>query len=70
MDVDLERTTSEDIIQIGCMKVPVEDDGKRPIVIDNKAKTSIQRAFAANDHEASGSSSSSKYFLQGGVPLV
>jgi hypothetical protein len=35
MDVDLERTTSQDIIQIGTMDVPVEKDGKRPVALND-----------------------------------
>jgi hypothetical protein len=63
MEVDLERTTGQDIIQIGSMDVPIGEDGKRPIVPNNKVVTSTPELVAANDHEASGSSSNSKYFL-------
>jgi hypothetical protein len=46
------------------MDVHIGDDGKRPIVANNKVVTSTLRVFAAtNDHEASGSGSNSKYFL-------
>jgi hypothetical protein len=62
MEVDPERTTGQDIIQIGSMGVPIGEDGKRPIVPNNKVVTSTPEV-AANDHEASGSSSNSKYFL-------
>jgi hypothetical protein len=62
MEVDPERTTSQDIIQIGSMDVSIGEDGKRPIVPNNKFVTSTPEV-AANDHEASGSSSNSKYFL-------
>jgi sugar/nucleoside kinase (ribokinase family) len=62
MEVDPERTTSHDIIQIGSMGVLIGEDGKRPIVTNNKVVTSTPEV-AANDHEASGSSSNSKYFL-------
>jgi hypothetical protein len=64
MEVDPERTTSQAIIQIGSMDVPIGEDGKRPIVPNNKVVTSTPGVFvAANDHEASGSGSNSKYFL-------
>jgi hypothetical protein len=70
MEVDPERTTSQDIIQIGSMDVHNGEDGKRPIVPNNKVVTSTPRVFAAaNDHEASGSSSKSKYFLLRCCPL-
>jgi hypothetical protein len=64
MDVDPERTTSQDIIQIGTMVVPVEKDSKRPVVLNNQVGTSAQKeSVATSDHEASGSGSNSKYFL-------
>jgi hypothetical protein len=64
MDVDPERTTSQDIIQIGMMDVPVEKDSKRPVVLNNQVGTSTQKgSVATSDHEASGSGSNSKYFL-------
>jgi hypothetical protein len=64
MDVDPERTTSQDIIQIGTMDIPVEKDSKRPVVLNNQVGTSAQRgSIATSDHEASGSGSNSKYFL-------
>jgi hypothetical protein len=35
MDIDPERTTGLDIIQIGTMNVPVEESVKRPVVPNN-----------------------------------
>jgi hypothetical protein len=35
MDIDPERTTSLDIIQIKMMNVPNEGSGKRPVVLNN-----------------------------------
>jgi hypothetical protein len=61
-EVNPESPTGQDIIQIGSMDVPIGEDGKRPIVPNNKVVTSTPEV-AANDHEASGSSSNSKYFL-------
>jgi hypothetical protein len=64
MDVDPERTTSQDIIQIGTMVVPIEKDSKRPVVLNNQVGTSAQKgSVATSDHEASGSGSNSKYIL-------
>jgi hypothetical protein len=40
MEVDPERTTGQDIIQIRSMDVPIGEDGKRPIVPNNKVVTS------------------------------
>jgi hypothetical protein len=44
------------------MDVLIGEHGKRPIVPNNKVVTSTPEV-ASNDHEASGSSSNSKYFL-------
>jgi hypothetical protein len=64
MDIDPEKTTNQDIIQIRSMDVSLGEDGKRPIVPNNKVVTSTPGVFTtANDHEASGSGSNSKYFL-------
>jgi hypothetical protein len=62
MEVNPERTTGQDIIQIGPMDVPIGENGKRMIVPNNKVVTSTPE-IATNDHEASGNSSNSKYFL-------
>jgi hypothetical protein len=70
MEVDPERTTSQDIIRTGSMDVHIGEDGKRSIVPNNKVVTSTPEVFAAaNDHEASGSGSNSKYFLPRWCPL-
>jgi hypothetical protein len=64
LDIDPERTTNFDIIQIGTIDVPIEESGKRPVVLNNLVVTPTQKgSIAANDHEASGSKSSSEYFL-------
>jgi hypothetical protein len=39
-EVDPERTTGQDIIQIGSMDVLIREDGKRPIVSNIKVVTS------------------------------
>jgi hypothetical protein len=62
MEVAPERTTGQDIIQIVPIDVSIGEDGKRPIVPNNKVVTSAPEV-AVNDHEAGGSSSNSKYFL-------
>jgi hypothetical protein len=64
MDVDTEKTTSQDIIQIGTMDVLIEKDSKGPVVLNNQVGTFAQKGFVAtSDHEASGSGSNSKYIL-------
>jgi hypothetical protein len=68
MEVDLERTTGQDIIHIGSMGVLIREDGKIPIVTNNKVATSTPEV-AANYHETSGSSSNFKYLLPRWCPL-
>jgi hypothetical protein len=63
MEIDPERTTGLDIIQIGTMNVPIEESGKRPIVPSNQVVTPTQKGYVANDHEASGSKSCPECFL-------
>jgi hypothetical protein len=57
MDIDPERTTGLDIIQIGTMNIPVEGGGKGSVVSNDQVVTPTQKRFVANDHEASGSKS-------------
>jgi hypothetical protein len=69
MDIDLERTTSLDIIQIGMMNVPIEESGKRPVVLNNQVVAPTQKGpVATNDHEASKSKSRPGCFLQWWCP--
>jgi hypothetical protein len=63
MDIDPERTTGLNIIQIGTMNVPVEGSGKRPVVPNNQVVKLTQKGSVANDHEASRSKSRPDYFL-------
>jgi hypothetical protein len=71
MDVNPKRTTSQDVIQIGTMGIPVKKDGKRPFVLNDQVGTYTQNgSIVTNDHEASGSGSNSKYFLQRWYPPV
>ena len=49
-------------MQIGNVKVVVNDAGTRPMVFGKSVNPSIQRPIMANDHEASSSNSISKYF--------
>jgi hypothetical protein len=64
MDIDLERTTSLDIIQIGTMDIPIEKSGKGLVVLNNQVVTPTQKGSVdANNHEASRSKSHPEYFL-------
>jgi hypothetical protein len=69
MDIDPERTTGLDIIQIGTMNVPIEESGKRPVVPSNQVVTPTQKGSVANDHEASESRSRPECFLPRWCPL-
>ena len=58
------KTKADTVIQIGEIKVVVQDKGKEPMVIDKSATSSalpIQKPFTANNHEASGSKVADKY---------
>jgi hypothetical protein len=62
MDIDPERTTGLDIIQIGTMNIPVEGGGKGPIVLNDQVVTPTQKGSVANNNEASGSKSRPECF--------
>jgi hypothetical protein len=67
MDIDPERTTGLDIIQIGTMNILVEESGKRPVVPSNQVVTPTQKGSVANDHEAGGRSLVRNAFCQDGA---
>ena len=59
-----EKTKVDIVVQIGEIKVVVQDKGKEPMVIDKSATSSappVQRPFTANNHEASDSKVADKY---------
>jgi len=60
--IDPEKAKADDVVQIGNIKVVVNDAGTRPMVFGKSVNPSIQRPIMANDHEASSSNSTSKYF--------
>ena len=62
--VTLEKDKADTVVQIGEIKVVVQNKGKEPIVIDKSATSStppVQKPFTANNHEASGSKVADKY---------
>ena len=61
MQVDSEKTTTDDVVKIGDVNVVVKDVGKKPMVFGKSAQTDSQKCVLANDHEASSSGSASKY---------
>ena len=59
-----EKAKADTIVQIGEIKVVVQDKGKEPMMIDKSATSSappVQKPFTANNHEASGSKVANKY---------
>ena len=59
-----EKAKADTAVQIGEIKVVVQDKGKEPMVIDKSATSSappVQKPFTANNHEAGGSKVAYKY---------
>ena len=59
-----EKAKTDTVVQIGEIKVVVQDKGKEPMVIDKSASSSappIKKPFTANDHEASSNKVADKY---------
>src|SRR6185437_14426143 len=61
IQVDSGKTTTDDVVKIRDVNVVVKDVGKKPMVFGKSAQTNPQKQVLANDHEASSSSSTSKY---------
>ena len=61
MQVESGKTTTDDVVKIGDVNVVVKDVGKEPMMFGKSAQTDSQKQVVANDHEASSSSSASKY---------
>ena len=63
-DATPEKAKANTVVQIGKIKVVVQDKGKEPMVIDKSATSSappVRKPFTANNHEASGSKVADKY---------
>ena len=60
--IDLEKFKADAVVQIGNIKVAVNEAGKRPMVLGKLVDTSVQRPIMADDHEARSSTTTSKYF--------
>jgi len=59
-----EKAKADTIVQIGEIKVVVQDKGKEPMVIDKSATSSVppvQKPFTTNNYEAGGSKVADKY---------
>ena len=57
----LEKAKADEIVQIGDVKVVVQDTGKRLMVFGKLVDPSIQKPNMTNDHEASSSRAVDKY---------
>ena len=58
------KTKADTVVQIGEIKMVVQDKGKEPMVIDKSTISStppVQKPFTASNHEASGSKVVDKY---------
>ena len=59
-----EKAKADTVVQIGEIKVVVQDKGKEQMVIDKSATSSVppvQKHFTANNYEAGGSKVADKY---------
>ena len=61
MKADSGKAKADDVVQIGEVKVVVQDVSKRPMVFGKSVKSFVQKSLMANDHEASSSGAASKY---------
>ena len=59
---DLEKIKVDAVVQIGNIKVAVNEAGARPMVLRKSVDISVQRPIMADDHKASSSTTTSKYF--------
>ena len=63
-DATPEKAKANTVVQIGKIKVVVQDKGKESMVIDKSATSSVppvQKSFTANNHEAGGNKVADKY---------
>jgi hypothetical protein len=68
INIDSEKTTGLDIIQIGTMNISLEDKCKGPILVGGSVEKPVPVVPAANDHEAS--SGTPNIFILSGVLQV
>ena len=52
---DSEKLKADFVVQIGEIKVPIRDTGKRPMDVDTSVDVPSQKPVMANDHEAGSS---------------
>ena len=59
---NLENIKADAVVQIDNIKVAVNEAGARPMVLRKSIDTSVQRPIVADDHKASSTTITSKYF--------
>ena len=61
--VDSEKIKADAVVEIGNIKVAVNEAGTRPMVLHKSVDISVQRPIMVDDHEtSSGNTTTSKYF--------
>ena len=60
--IDSKKIKANTVVQIGNIKVTVNDVGTRPMVFDKSVNPYVQRPIMDNDHEASSNTTTSRYF--------
>jgi len=58
---ETEKPKADPVVQIGDIKVVMQDKGKEPMVFGKSVNSLAQQPAMANDHEASGSKVANKY---------
>ena len=61
---DLEKFKADVVVQIGEIKVPIKDTGKKSMDIDTSVDVPSQKLVMANDHEAGSSNNAADKYHQ------
>ena len=61
---DSEKLKADFVVQIGEIKVPIRDTGKRPMDVDTSVDVPSQKPVMANDHEAGSSKGAADKYHQ------
>ena len=69
MKADSGKGKADDVVQIGEVKVVVQDTGKRPMVFGKLVNSPIPKSAMANHQEASSSRTADKYHQPRWCPL-
>ena len=61
---DSDKLKADFVVQIGEIKVPIKDTGKRPMDVDTLVDVPSQKLVMANDHEAGSSKGAADKYHQ------